>query len=98
MPPAKQSNLNTILLVLSIIGGAATTIKFIGPLHTLPGEMKEVRESVQDIAVTQAVQTEVLSTLAEVAADTKVMRRDVDRHEAQIHEVQRRIKELEDSP
>lgn len=98
MPPQKQSNLNTILLLLSIIGGSITAIKFVAPLHTMPGEMKEVRESVQDIAVTQAVQTEALATLAEVAADTKVMRRDVDRHEAQITDVQRRLETIERQP
>lgn len=99
MPPApKQSTLNTVLLVLSLLGGSITVVKFVAPLHTMPTELRTVQTEVRDMAHVQAVQTEALKTLAEVATDSKQLRRDVDRHEAELEGVQHRLENLEARP
>jgi len=98
MATAKQSSLNTVLLVLSILGGAVTVIKFVAPLSTMPAELENVQSDVRDMAHVQAVQTEALKTLAEVATDSKQLRRDVDRHEGELQGVKERLGRLEKVP
>ena len=57
------------------LGMLITGVFFIAPLRTLPGDVDSMKR-------TQVVQTEALKTLADVAKDSKELRRDFDRHEA----------------
>jgi hypothetical protein len=76
-------NLNSVLLIVSIIGAIVTTIFFFAPLRTLPTDMAGVQKDVQHMQQTQAVQTEALKILAEVAKDTRDTRREFERHAAE---------------
>ena len=60
--------------------------------------VKEVRRDVDAVAKVQAVQTEALKRLTDIAAETQSTRREVDRHGAEIQEVRRRLDRLESSP
>lgn len=88
-------NLNTIIGLLSILTVLGTGIFFLAPLKTLPEDVRHMQSDVQGMKSTQAVQTEALKTLAEVASDTKEMRRDVDKHDSEIQSVKERLNRLE---
>lgn len=88
-------NLNTWIGIGTISGMLLTGAFYIAPLRTLPDQQERIQGDVQDMKRTQAVQTEALKTLAEVAADSKETRREVDRHSEQIKEAQRRLDRLE---
>lgn len=90
-------NLNSLLLIFSIIGAIVTTIFFFAPLRTLPSDMKELQIHVQNVQQVQAVQTAALQTLAEVTADSKTMRRDVDSNSTRIEDVRRRLERIENT-
>lgn len=101
-PPQKGMNLNTLILILTAIGGLVTVGKVLLPLAVVPEKVEQVgqsvsavRRDVDDVAKTQAVQTEALKRLADIAAETTTTRRDVDRHGAEIREVQRRLDRIE---
>jgi hypothetical protein len=102
-------NLNTLLLVLSILGAVVTTVFYFAPLRTLPDDMKGVQGHVQLMQQTQAVQTEALKVLADVARDTRDVRREFDRHsieasstlklhDAELKSVGERLDRLEQRP
>jgi hypothetical protein len=75
MPPLKQFNLNTIIGSLTVAGMLITGVFFIAPLRTLPADVGQMKQ-------TQIIQTEAIKTLADVAKDSKELRRDFDRHAA----------------
>ena len=86
----KGMNLNTLLLLFSLVGGIFATVKIGGPLLNVPEKMAQVDKQISDVGVqassierTQAVQTEALKTLAEVAKDSRDLRRDFDRTSAE---------------
>jgi hypothetical protein len=91
-------NLNSVLLIVSIIGAIVTTVFFFAPLRTLPGDMERLQAHMQTVQQVQAVQTAALQTLAEVTADTKTMRRDVDNNTSRIEDARRRLELLERRP
>ena len=104
MPPARKPsiNLNTLLLLLGGIVSTITIGKLLLPLAVVPERVEEVgqkvsavRRDVDDMARTQAVQTEALKRLADIAEDARSTRRDVDRHGAEIQEVKRRLDRIE---
>lgn len=79
-------NLNTLLIIGSAIGCIFTAIKIGGPLLNVPEKMEqvdhqlsEVSDQTSSIERTQAVQTEALKTLADVARDSRDLRREFDR-------------------
>jgi hypothetical protein len=76
-------NLNTALLIVGILGAVVTTVFFFAPLRTLPQDMQGVKSEVKYMQQTQAVQTEALKILADVAKDTRDTRREFDRHSAE---------------
>lgn len=95
-------NVNTVVGLVTLVGMVITGVFFISPLRTLPGDVHEVQNKMEDFSRTQAVQTEALKTLAEVAKDSREMRRDVDRidgsvrtHAVQLGDVTRRLEKLE---
>jgi hypothetical protein len=88
-------NLNTVIGLLSILSVIGTGVFFIAPLKTLPADVKDMQHDVKGMQQTQAVQTEALKTLADIASDTKAMRRDVDKHEAALDAVKERLNRLE---
>jgi hypothetical protein len=88
-------NLNTVIGLLSILSVVGTGVFFIAPLKTLPADVKDMQHDVKGMQQTQAVQTEALKTLADIASDTKAMRRDVDKHEAALEGVKERLNRLE---
>jgi len=101
-PPQKGMNLNTLILILTAIGGLVTVGKVLLPLAVVPEKVEQVgqsvsavRRDVDDVAKVQAVQTEALKRLADIASDANATRRDVDRHGAEIKEVQRRLDRIE---
>lgn len=91
----KGVNLNTAIGVMTILGMVLTGAFFIAPLRTLPAQQEKMQDDVHEMKRTQAVQTEALKTLAEVAADSKQIRSDVIRHDAEIQEARRRLDRLE---
>ena len=81
---------------LIAIGGSVWAIAgFFAPLRTLPLDVKALSNDINTVLKVQAVQAESLKTLAEVASDTKTMRRDVDAHTGQIEVVKQRLSNLE---
>lgn len=78
----KGVNLNTLLIALSILGAIVTSVLFIAPLKTLPLAQERISDDVQEMKRTQAVQTEALKTLAEVAKESRDLRREFDQHSA----------------
>lgn len=106
MPPLKKEdkgmNINTVLLILGGIVSLLTIGKVILPLAVVPERVEQVgqsvaavRRDVDDVAKVQAVQTEALKRLADIAAESSSTRRDVDRHGAEIKDVQRRLDRIE---
>lgn len=91
MPPTAQSKLNTLLATVTLAGMVLTGVFFIAPLRTLPGDQREAAARLGRIEQEVAVQTQALKTLAEVAQDSKDMRRDVDRNNARIELIQRQL-------
>jgi uncharacterized membrane protein len=75
-------NLNTLLLAISILGAITTAVLFIAPLKTLPHAQERIQNDVHEMKRTQAVQTEALKTLAEVARESRDLRREFDHHSA----------------
>ena len=78
------------------------THKYLVPIETLPASVTNLSEQVRDtnkeisaIKHTQIVQTEALKILADVASDTDVLRRDVDRHSHEIETVKKRLDKIE---
>jgi hypothetical protein len=86
----KGWNLNSVLILMSIAGGIASAVFFVAPLRTIPDDMRGVQDDVETIQQTQAVQTEALKTLAEVAKDGRELRRDLDKHSAESNATIRR--------
>ena len=97
MPPSANSklNINTAVGLVSIATVLGTGIFFLAPLKTLPADVREMQHDVRQTRETQAVQTEALKTLAEVAKDSKETRRDVDRHSTELENVKRRLDRIE---
>ena len=100
--PVPQSKLNSYIGLATLGGVAVSIVFFVAPLRTLPHDMREtstkigsVEEDVAEIITVQAVQTEALKTLADVAKDERETRRDVDRHTAELDSVKRRLDRLE---
>lgn len=80
---------------MSIIGGIATVVLYVAPMGSMPEEVRSMQGEVRDMAKVQAIQTEALKTLAEVAKDSRQMRRDVDRNQAELEHVRRRLDSIE---
>lgn len=102
MPPQQQSRINTLVGIGTLAGIVVTVVFYLAPLRTLPGEMdaarvaqNTIRDDISEMRTTQAVQTEALKTLADVAKDSREMRRDVDRNRAELEGVKRRLERLE---
>ena len=75
-------NLNTLLIAISLLGAITTAVLFIAPLKTLPDAQERIQSDVHDMKRTQAVQTEALKTLAEVAKESRDLRREFDHYSA----------------
>jgi hypothetical protein len=99
-------NLNTLLLTISILGAITTAVLFIAPLKTLPGAQERIQNDVNEMKRTQAVQTEALKTLADVAKESRDLRREFDQHSAgstaadrardqELHAIRQRLDRLE---
>lgn len=98
-------NLNSVMLVISISGCFITAVFYIAPLKSLPDDMKATRGDISEMQRTQAVQTEAIKTLAEVARDGRDLRRDFDRtsadhsstlkrHDAELDQIRKDIDRL----
>ena len=79
-----------------------TFVAYIAPLKTLPAEVTTIKADinalkyeVNAIGRVQAVQSETLKVITDVAIDSKAMRRDVDDHTTQIELVKQHIQTLE---
>lgn len=97
-----QLNLNTLLLILTIFGGLVPVMKVILPLAVVPEKVEKISTNVSALSVRtnelqrgQDIQAEALKTLIDVSRDGKEMRRDVDRHAAELQDVRRRLDRLE---
>lgn len=99
-------NLNSALSILTITGIVASGIYFLAPLKTLPEDMRGVRTDMNEVQRVQAVQTQALQTLAEVAKDGRELRRDFDRtsadqaatlrrHDAELDSVRHKLEKLD---
>ena len=95
-------NLNTLLIAISILGAIVTSVLFIAPLKTLPYAQERIQNDVHEMKRTQAVQTEALKTLAEVARESRefdhysatATANDNARH-AELQNISRRLERLE---
>lgn len=98
----KGINLNTIILIGTVLGMVFGAVKFGGPLLNVPEKMAQVDEQLGNVAdkatsieKTQAVQTEALKTLADLAKESRDLRRDFDKtaadHDAKHREASRLI-------
>lgn len=95
-------NLNTVLAILTMVGMVFGAGRYLMPLAVLPEKvaavdvsLKEVRSDVDDLAKVQAVQTDVLRRMAEIAEQSQAMRREVDVTRAELAEVKRRMERAE---
>lgn len=88
MPPAAKNNIAFYGFIVTAIGAVVTVVLFVAPLKTLPGDVKQVRD-------TQIAQTEVLKSLAKAAEKTDQLRRDVDKNTADIRHLQGSVEKLE---
>lgn len=109
MPPAKQSQLNTGLIIVSIlvgIGGLGGILwqvhRYLSPIEAVLPAVEKVEYAVQhqaeeisSISRVQSIQTEALKTLAEVAKDSKEIRRDVDGHEHRLRTIEKELETLD---
>lgn len=97
--PSLKVPLGPIATILGLAGSLLITgagvVRYLAPLGDLPGEVQTMSDDINTIGRVQAVQTEALKTLAEVASDTKSMRRDVDRHSTEIEVVKQRLSHIE---
>lgn len=82
-------NLNTLILIGTLVGGIFATVKIGGPLLNVPEKMAQVDEQLGNVSdkassieKTQAVQTEALKMLADIAKDSRDLRRDFDKSSA----------------
>lgn len=91
-------NLNSALALTTLFGMVATGIWFIAPLRTLPDDLNDLKKEQKQIANLQLVQTASLTVLADVAGDTKQLRRDVDGHNSSIDYLKQRVQQLESKP
>lgn len=71
-------NLNTIIGSLTVLGMIVTGVFFIAPLRDLPNQQDRIEGDLGDMKRTQAVQSEALRTLAEVAKESRDLRREFD--------------------
>lgn len=76
---SKGLNLNTVIGITTLIAMLSGVIIFLAPLKSLPEDNKLLQIQMAEVRQTQAVQTQSLQTLAEVAKDSREMRRDIDR-------------------
>lgn len=90
MPAAIAIKLQTLLSLLTIAGLIIAGFLFIEPVRDVAG----MKDDIKQVRDTQLVQTEALKTLAEVAKESKDMRRDVDRNRADIDNIRRRLDRL----
>lgn len=88
-------NLNSTIGAMTIASMVLAGVFYIAPLRTLPTHMEDLQKHIQEVQTVQAVQTAALQTLADVAADTKAMRRDVDSNTSRIEDTRRRLDRLE---
>jgi len=91
-------NLNSALAMLTLLGMVTTGVWFIAPLRTLPADLKELKDEQKAMSNLQIVQTSSLNVLADVAGDTKQLRRDVDGHNSTINYLKQRVQKLESKP
>lgn len=73
-------NLNSLLLIISIIGALTTTVFFFEPLRRIPGNVEEMQKTMRGIENTQTAQTAAITTLAELAKDAKDAKSKFDDH------------------
>lgn len=99
-------SLSSTVSIVTLAGMVATGFFFLAPLKTLPDDMKGVRMDMIEVQRTQAVQTEALKTLAEVAKEGRDTRRDLDksyaevsaairRHDYQLESVNKKLEKLD---
>lgn len=112
----KGINWNTLLLIIGILGALYTTIKLGGPIlnmgttiEKVEGRIASISTDMQNMRETQAVQTSVLKTLADVAKDSSTLRIDFEttkadtaserrEHTRQLEAINRRLERLEQRP
>lgn len=106
MSSSTNTRLNTLIGILTLSCAVIGGTFFIAPLKTLPEDVREVQTEVQTMQRTQAVQTEALKSLTEVAKESSSLRRDLDKtssemkahqdiHESKITDIQTRLGRLE---
>ncbi len=84
-------NLNTIILVLGVVGSICTVVRYVAPLETYRGDMSGVQNDMHLVKTTQAVQTAALQTLAQVARDSQDLRALFERYSAETTSRQREL-------
>lgn len=79
MPTQSSNNWTVVSNILAVVGIVVACVFFVAPLKTLPDDMKSMQSDVKRMEQTQAVQTELLKKLSEVANETALIRRDLDK-------------------
>lgn len=82
----KGLNVNTIVGLMSLLGGLVTVIFYVAPLKNLPEDQRllrrdfeEVKKNVNDMSTAIAVQTESVKQVTDISKDTRELRRDLDK-------------------
>lgn len=99
-------SLTTIISTLTLLGMLWGTFGLFYPLRNLPEKQERFADDLHVIRQTQAIQTEALKTLAEVAKESTAARRDIDvltertsatarRHDAELNQIKHRLNRLE---
>ncbi len=91
-------NLNTILILASLISVTIGGIRLAGPILDGPKRAEVVESKVAEIQRTQVAQTENLRSLTELFRDFREIRRDVDRQGSTIESHSTRLDRLESRP
>jgi antitoxin component of RelBE/YafQ-DinJ toxin-antitoxin module len=84
MPPVIKNNWRDLSVFITAATAVVMVVFYVAPLRTLPQDVRQVRD-------TQISQTEILKTLSHTAAETKQLRRDVDKNAANVERLETKV-------
>lgn len=95
-------NLNTVLILASLTVASITIGRFAGPIFSTPERIAgiehqqgETSAKLSQINTVQAVQSDALKKLAEIAVESNSASRATDRLTVELAEIRRRLERLE---
>lgn len=106
MPPRHRLvNTNTFVIGIPMLVGLIAILRAVWPLAMIPDSVDSLskgvvsmRIDVDKLGIGQAIQTDALQRLTQIAADAQSTQRSVDNNSIEIREIKRRLDKLESSP